>query len=294
MQWLADRMGWIWSFAGVYLLVLGLMFAFQRSLMYPASSERPDLDLLGIPGLREIQIETADGLTLFHGYRPPLEADGPVVVAFHGNAGNIAHRAHKFRPLLDTGVGMLLMEYRGYAGNPGSPTEADLVSDGRGVLTWLAEEGVPPERTLLYGESLGTGLAVQLAAWQARTSTAEGGQARPYAGVMLEAPFTSTADVAQRIYWFLPARWLLLDQWDSSAHIGAIDTDLLVIHGEHDRTVSVDFGRTLFAQAEEPKDGLFLAQGDHNNLWDLPEVQKRVFDFVRAQVPQAASAEGAK
>ncbi len=282
------RMGWLWTLIGLYLVMLVLMTACQRMLLYPASKERPNLTAAGYT---EVTVEGADGLELRHGYRPPAAPDGPVVVLFHGNAGHIGHRADKFRALPAAGVGLLLAEYRGYGGNPGSPTEDDLTEDGRRLLTWLAGQGVGPERTLLYGESLGSGSAVKLAAAQAEGRIGNSGEARPYAGLILEAPFTSIADVAQSHYWYLPARWLLLDKWEIADDIGKTGTALLVIHGERDRVVPTKFGRRLYEMAPEPKEALFLPNGDHNGLWYDPAVAERVLQFIRSRVPQKAAAQ---
>ncbi len=281
------RMGWLWTLIGLYLMLLVLMTACQRMLLYPASKERPDL---AAAGFTEVTVEGADGLELRHGYRPPATPDGPVVVLFHGNAGHIGHRADKFRALPAAGVGLLLAEYRGYGGNPGSPTEADLTEDGSRLLAWLAGQGVGPERTLLYGESLGTGSAVKLAAAQAEGRIGDSGEARPYAGLILEAPFTSIADVAQSHYWYLPAKWLLLDKWDVTDDIGKTGTALLLIHGERDRTVPTKFGRELLDLAPEPKQGYFLAQASHNDLWSHPVVAEKVLEFIRSRVPEKAAA----
>jgi fermentation-respiration switch protein FrsA (DUF1100 family) len=304
---------WIATAAGLYLLFAAFLFAMQRQMLYLPSGERPDPAASGVPGLAAVTLDTADGLQLTHWYRPAMAPDGPLVAVLHGNAGHIGHRVGKYGALLQAGFGLFLIEYRGYGGNPGSPNETGLTEDARSALAWLMAQGVRPDRIVLYGESLGTAPAVRMAAAQARghlgAAQARGhlepAQARehlesaqvrgdlgsppvPFAGLILEAPFTSLAAVAQHHYWYVPARWLLRDRWDVTDDIGAIATPLLVIHGERDRTVPVRFGKRLYDLASEPKESLFLPDGDHNGLTENPVVMQRVADFVRRAGSAAA------
>ena len=257
----------------VYLLLCGAVFVMQRTLLYPAASQAPNLAAHGVDGLHEVTTQTPDGLTLRHWYVPPSEAGAPVLVVFHGNAGHLGDRVPKLVAIIDAGFGVLFAGYRGYSGNPGKPTEDDLTADARRLLDWLAAQGVPAERTVLYGESLGTGVAVKMAA------------ERDSAGVILESPYTSIAAVAQTHYWYLPAKWLVLDKWDSMAHIGRIRAPLLVIHGARDRTVPTRYGRRLFEAAPEPKELLILEGAAHNDLYEHRQVAERVIAFLRRQAP---------
>jgi uncharacterized protein len=255
---------------GGYLVVLGAVYVMQRSLIYPAGKAVPDAALAAAAGMRTITTRTADGLNLVHWYRPPADDKAPVLVVFHGNAGTIADRVPKLVELMKAGFGLLLSGYRGYGGNPGKPSEEAFSADARGLLDWLAGEGVSPERTVLYGESLGTGIAVKMAT------------ERPSAAVILEAPYTSVAEVAQSRFWFLPARWLVLDKWDSLSRITRINAPLLVMHGLRDRTIPTRYGRRLFEAAEEPKSLVLVEDSGHADLYDFPEVPRQVIDFVRA------------
>lgn len=216
-------------------------------------------------------------LELTHLYRPPRAPDGPVVVVFHGNAGHAGYRVAKFHALLDAGFGVFFAEYRGYGGNPGSPDEAGLTADGRAVMAHIRSEGIDPARIVLYGESLGNGVAVKMAA------------EHPVAGLVLEAPYTSMADVAQAHYWYLPARWLVLDDWDIAGRIGEVGAPVLVVQGEADRVIPVRFGKQVFELAPEPKAALFHPRAGHNNLYRYPEVAETVIAFVREQVPGTAA-----
>ena len=256
-----------------YVIFTGGVFLFQRSLLYPASQNVPNPAAYGVPGIEEVQTETADGLRLTHWYRPPREPGAAVVVVFHGNAGNLGDRVPKLVEILRAGYGMLLMGYRGYGGNQGRPSEEALTGDARGLLDWLAGQGVPPERTVLYGESLGSGIAVKLAA------------EREVAGVILEAPYTSIAELAQLHYWYLPAKWLILDRWNSLDIVAGLRAPLLVVHGGRDRTVPPRYSRRLFEAAPEPKEYFLFDQASHNDLYDFPQVPARVIDFLRRQAP---------
>ena len=269
MRAMRRLMSFFWSFFAVYLILLAALFFFQRSLLYLPSKDKPSLAAAPHPAIVEIETEPEPGLRLTHWYRPPTEPEDPVVVVFHGNAGHHGHRADKFLPLLQTGFGLLFAGYRGYGGNPGSPTEEGLSADGRSVADWLMKQGVAPERTVIMGESLGTAIAIKVAA------------ERDVAAVVLEAPPSSIAEVAQSHYWYVPAKWLIHDAWNSLARIAHIEAPLLVYHGEADRTVPAKFGRKLFEAAKDPKESFFHPNASHNNLFAFPEIPERIIDFVR-------------
>ena len=259
---------------GVYVLIALVMFGCQRSFLY-----LPDKTALepGQPSVQVVRLLSEPDLELVHLYHPPRTPNGPVVVVFHGNAGHAGYRVPKFRDLLDAGFGVFFAEYRGYGGNPGRPDETGLTADARAVMAYFQSEGVDPGRIVLYGESLGAGVAVKMAA------------EHPVAGVVLEAPYTSIADVAQAHYWFLPARWLVLDKWDVASRIGMVSAPVLVVQGEADRVIPVRFGKRVFELASEPKAALFHPRAGHNDLFDYPEVVERVIAFVREQVPGTAA-----
>ena len=250
----------------IIFIVLGLyltggMYVLQNNLLYFPSAETPDRSHAGVPDMREVRLKTEDGLSLLAWYK--IASPGqPTIVMFHGNAGHIGHRGFKARVLIDAGFGVLLVEYRGYGGNAGKPSQQGFRKDGRAALVFLNQEGVSARKVVLYGESLGTGVAVQLA-------TDEHSNGETVAALMLEAPFTSIADVAAHHYPFVPARMLLRDKFDSLSRINRYAGVVLVIHGEKDRTVPTSFGRILFAAAGEPKEAYWIAEGGHNNLFHL-------------------------
>ena len=244
---------------GVYIVFVAALYVFQRNLLYHPDSNLSSPTASGVAEMEAVGLVTNDGLRLLAWYRPAAE-DRATVVYFHGNAGHIGNRGDKVRPYLDAGLGVLLVSYRGYAGNPGSPTEDGLYADGQAALDFLAKLGVGPTDVVLYGESLGSGVAVEAARRQAARI--------PVAAVVLESPFSSLVDVAQTHYPFIPARWLVKDRFDSVTKIAAIDAPLLILHGVRDRVVPVRFGRRLFAAAVRPKEDRWFDEAGHNDLYD--------------------------
>jgi pimeloyl-ACP methyl ester carboxylesterase len=240
-----------------YGLLVGLLYTQQRQILYKPDASRPERPADAPDGLREIASETADGLRLDHWYLPPSRADVGVLLVLHGNAGNRAGTFTKFRDVHAWGYGLLLADYRGYGGNPGTPSEAGLIADARSLLDWLAGQGVPGDRVVLYGESLGSGVASALAA------------ERRVAGVVLEAPFTSIADLAQQQYWYVPARRLVRDRFDSRARIGDVAAPILILHGDRDPTIPVDHGVALAEAAGANAELVRFPDGDHLNLWEI-------------------------
>jgi hypothetical protein len=241
------------SAAAVYGGIVGGLFVFQRRLLYRPRRTRPVLNDLVLLGVGEVELETADGLTLNSWYLPPRPGR-PVIAYFHGNGGNIGYRNERLRRLAQQGYGVLLAEYRGYGGNPGRPSERGLFADGEAALAFLGDRGVGPDRLVLWGESLGSGVAVYLAA------------RRSIAALVLEAPFTSVAAAAQYQYPFVPAICLVRDRFDSLSRITQVTAPLLILHGERDRVVPVRHGRALLAAATAPKEGWFCPEAGHETL----------------------------
>lgn len=243
-----------------YGVLVGVLYLIQRAMMYYPWSDVPVPAESGVPEMRPVRLATADGLTLTS-WHAPASAGQPTIVFFHGNAGHIGHRGFKARGILDAGFGLVLVGYRGFGGNPGRPNEAGLYADGRAALAFLAAQGIANGRIVLYGESLGSGVATQLAFEAAR-----GGN--PVGAVVLEAPFSSMAAAAQHHYPYLPAYWLVKDRYASIDKISNIGAPLLVVHGERDGVVPIRMGREIFAAAREPKEALWVAKADHNDLFE--------------------------
>ena len=238
---------------GIYLATTFALCVFQRSFFYRPAAAYQSLGDVGLSGTTEERITTADGVRIVTWYAP-APPGAPTLVLFHGNGGVISAFHWRIRRGQKMGYGVMLVEYRGYSGLPGAPTEEGLYADGRAALDWLAAHGVPSTSTILYGESLGTGVAVKLAT------------ERQVAGVVLESPYTSTVDVAVVHYWMFPVRWLLWDRYDSLSRIKDIHTPLLVMHGGADDVIPQSQGRELLAAAVEPKLGYFPPDAHHVDL----------------------------
>lgn len=236
-----------------YGVLVGGLYLFQRQLLYHPDRTRPELAELARLGVREVVLTTNDGLSLFSWYLPS-RSGRPVIAYFHGNGGHIGYRAERLRRFAREEYGVLMLEYRGYGGNPGTPSEAGLYADGRAALDFLGREAITPDRLVLYGESLGSAVAVHLAAQ------------REVAGLILEAPFTSVAEVAQCHYPLVPAARLVRDRFDSLSGIAKVTAPILVLHGDRDRIVPVRFGRALLDAAPQPKEGWFAPQAGHEDL----------------------------
>jgi fermentation-respiration switch protein FrsA (DUF1100 family) len=235
-----------------YVLVVAVMYFAQRSMLYhPTALRIPPADA-GMPEAQEVELKTSDGETLVAWHVPPRD-DKPVVIYFHGNGEIIQWRIGHHRALIRDGAGLIAVNFRGYGGSTGTPTEDGLHRDAAAAYTFAAAR-YPAQRIVLYGVSLGTGVAVKLASEQ------------PVAKLILEAPYTSTADVAAEMFPFLPVRWLMKDQLHSDQWIGKVHVPLLIMQGTRDEVIPIRFGERLFALANEPKRFVHFDGGHHNDL----------------------------
>lgn len=264
------------SAVAVYLAIVALMYANQRRLMYMPGPPPPAPSVLGFSEVAAVTAETSDGLKLMSWYAP-ASSGRPTVLYFHGNAGSFAHRETKVTPFLSHGLGIVLAGYRGYNGNPGTPTEEGLYADARAAVAVLADRGVAPGDIVLYGESLGTGIATRLAVDLAVAGT-------PVLGVVLESPFLSMAAAAQARYPWLPARWLVKDRFDNRSRIADMAAPLLVLHGRRDAVVPFAQGQALFAAAAEPKEARWFDDAGHTNLFDHGAAEATL-DFIAGLTP---------
>jgi len=249
-------MVWLkWTFIGLfvgYIGFLALLYVTQRRLMYFPDTARVPAAAAGLPQAEDLVLDTPDGERVIAWHVPP-QGEHPVVLYLHGNGGALVHRAGRFAALVRHGVGLLAIDYRGYGGSTGQPSEAGFMIDAETAYAFAASR-YPAARIALWGESLGTGVAVALAA------------ERPVARVVLEAPFTSAVDIAALHYPFVPVRLLMKDQFHSDERIGRIAAPLLILHGARDQVVPIAFGERLFALAREPKRFIRYPDGEHEGL----------------------------
>ena len=237
-------------------ILLTLLWAGQRSLLYlPLGTVLPPADA-GVPDAEALTVRTSDGLALGAWFlQSDREHSLATVIVSNGNAGNRSHRAPLARRLAEAGFQVCLFDYRGYGGNAGSPSEQGLMRDAHTIGAAVARrEDVDANRIILFGESLGTGVAVRLAV-----------DLRPMA-VVLRSPFTSMADVAAHHYWFLPVGRLLWDRYDSVSRIGALTCPVAIVAGDRDRVVPIALSRRLFDAIRAPKTFITVAGADHNDV----------------------------
>jgi fermentation-respiration switch protein FrsA (DUF1100 family) len=245
--------------AVVLVVVVGsgvsVLWALQRQLIYfPDQTPVPPAGEV-VPSARDVTLHTADGLELGAWFIPADRAreTGMAVLVAPGNGGNRAGRAGLAEELSRRGLAVLLMDYRGYGGNPGSPGEDGLAADADAAVTILGELGYPPDRTVYFGESLGTGV---VAALQART---------PPAGMVLRSPFTDLAGVGSHHYPWLPVRALLRDRFPVLEHTSRSKVPLTVIYGQRDSVVPPELSARVADASPALVERVVLADADHND-----------------------------
>lgn len=252
-----------------YLALCLIVWLTQAKLVFfPGAAPRTTPGEFGLE-FRELEIRCADGVRLSAWLLPAKESRGAVLVS-HGNAGSIEHRIPLARSFLELGWSVLLYDYRGYGKSTGRPDEEGTYRDAEAVHDHLTKvAGIAPERIVLFGESLGAAIAIELA------------RRRPAAAVVLESAFTSIPDVGAGAYPFLPVRLLARFRYDNLAKVAELGLPLLLIHSPADEIVPVEHGRRLFAAAREPK-RLLLTEGRHNDggFQRRPEWRAEVGEFL--------------
>lgn len=238
----------------LFATLVGLLWAFQRSLIYlPDDGPARTVDV-ALPGAREVALTTSDGLELGGWYLPAAGAGAPTVLVANGNGGSRDLRAPLARELGEEGLGVLLFDYRGYAGNPGSPTEDGLALDARAAREFLVTEaGVPPDRLLYFGESLGAAVVTELAV------------EHPPAGLVLRSPFVDLPSVAAEHYPVLPVRALLWDRFPVAERIARVDVPTTVVLGTDDSIVPPGQSRTVADAAARLHRLVEVPGADHND-----------------------------
>jgi fermentation-respiration switch protein FrsA (DUF1100 family) len=261
----------------VAVLLAGLLLVLwitQRRLIYlPLTQKVPPVESV-LSGAEEVELRTEDGLGLHAWFVPGSK--GAAVLIFNGNAGHRAHRAPLAEALSNEGFSVLLVDYRGYGGNPGRPSEAGLASDARAARAWL-EARAEVDRIAYFGESLGAAVAVGLATEE------------PPEALILRSPFTSLADVGRVHYPYLPVRLLLWDRYQAIDGVGSLEVPTLVIAGERDGIVPVEQSKAVFEAAREPKRLVIIPDADHNDheLLAGGRLIEEVVAFLEEHVPDS-------
>ena len=234
----------------IYSSVLILLFIFQRSLMYHPEENNYFGDQLKIK-VEKVKIKTSDNINLLGWFHKKDLKKFKTIVYFHGNAGNLENRIHKLNHFKDMDVNFLIIAWRGFSGNQGKPSEKGLYKDGNSAILWLKNLGLKDNDIVLYGESLGSGIATEIA------------QNNNFAGLVLETPFTSMIEAAKNFYPYIPVALLLKDKYDNQKKIKNINIPVLVMHGEADQIVPFWMGEKIFELANQPKYSYFTKFDDH-------------------------------
>jgi uncharacterized protein len=289
-----------------YVAVVAMFALFQRKLIYLPLREAASAAETGYNGtqLHDVHLTTHDGLELrgwlvladgaaveADDFESAVQDERPLIVFFPGNGGNRSYRLKEIRQFTGLGCDVLYFDYRGYADNPGSPSEPDFAADARSVWEFATEElDVPADRILIWGESLGGGVATRLASEICEEGTTP-------RGLMLRSTFSSLVDAGAYHYPWLPVRWLLLDRYPSVDRIGSVTCPILVLHGNADRIVPIEQGRALFDAAPGESDNgirkkfVELPDTGHNDVMYVAadQVETAVSDFLQS-VAQSSTA----
>ena len=248
----------------VYFIILAYVYLFQRNLLYHPSINSYQSDKINFD-YEEIFIQNNQGIKLKAWLHEKDLINKKTILFFHGNAGDLSNRNYKLNELAKFDVNFLILAYRGFSGNEGQPTEQGLYDDAKSALEWIKIKGVKEKNLILYGESLGTAVTIEVA------------QNKNLAGIILESPFTSMVELAQKYYPFLPAKFLLKDRYETVKKLKNISSPLLVLHGRLDTIVPFAMGEELFKQVNEPKFKYFIDNDDHMMRYDenlLDEIKK--------------------
>ena len=239
----------------LYFFVLVFLYFYQRNLLYHPNENNYSEDKISVD-IKKVKILTSDNIELLGWYHEKNLKNYKTLVYFHGNAGSLENRIHKLNHFQDININFLIIAWRGFSGNNGKPTEKGLYEDGKSAINWLAQKGVNEKNLILYGESLGTGVATHLA------------QNKNYAGIILETPFTSMIDAAKKFYPYIPVKLLLKDKFENAKKVKNIDSPILVMHGEADQIVPFSMGKTIYEIANEPKYSYFTKYDNHMMEYD--------------------------
>ena len=248
-----------------YLLILLFMYIFQRTFMYHPNVKNTDSTTVQFK-YKEVYIESEKDIKLKSWYSY-LNSNKKTILFFHGNAGELGARTYKLNKFNDLDLNFLIISWRGFSGNNGKPTEQGLYKDAQKAVEWLEKKGINKKDIILYGESLGTGIAVELAT------------KNEYSGIILESPYTSMIDMGKRFYPFLPISVLQKDKYNSLKKLSMIKSPILVLHGKSDTLVPFYMGKKIYDAANEPKYYYFPDHDNHMMTYDQ-DMLRTLSNFV--------------
>ena len=244
------------SIVVAYLVILVFIYFYQRNLLYHPSENNYQNDEVKF-NYEEVNIEVENKIKLKSWLINKDLKKLKTLLIFHGNAGDLSNRIYKLNELNKLNINILLISWRGFSGNKGSPTENNLYKDAEAAIKWLNKKNVSNNQIILYGESLGTGVAVGMA------------KKNDFNSIILESPFTSIENSAKIYYPYLPIKLLLKDRYDSISKIKSITTPILIMHGAKDDVVPISMGKELFEKANNPKHSYFTKEDDHMMEFNL-------------------------
>ena len=239
----------------LYFFVLVFLYFYQRNLLYHPNENNYSGDKI-LVDIKKVKIRTSDNIELLGWYHEKNLKDLKTLIYFHGNAGSLENRIHKLNHFQDMNINFLIIAWRGFSGNNGTPSEQGIYEDGKSAINWIAEKKVDEKNIILYGESLGTGVATHLA------------QNKSYAGIILETPFTSMVHAAKIFYPYVPVNLILKDKFENYKKIKNINSPILVMHGEADQIVPFSMGKKIYEIANEPKYSYFTKYDNHMMEYD--------------------------
>ena len=253
-------------FVLIYFFILISTYIFQRNLLYHPTENNYSGDQI-LVSIEKVKINTQDGIELMSWYHNKNVNNYKTILFLHGNAGSLENRIHKINHFKDININFLLVAWRGFSGNKGTPTEKGLYEDAESAVRWLKSKGVRENNIIVYGESLGTGVATEIA------------QNKNFAGIILESPFTSMIDAGKDKYPYLPVRLLLKDRYESNKKIKNINSPILIMHGKVDNIVPFHMGKKMYELANEPKYSYFSEYDDHMMEYN-EKLLKVLKDFI--------------
>ncbi len=239
----------------IYFVILIFLYFYQRNLMYHPNENNYFDDKLSVY-IEKIKVNTKDNIELLGWFHEKDLKNFKTILYFHGNAGSLENRIHKLNHFGDMDINFLIIAWRGFSGNKGKPSESGLYEDGESAINWLLNRGVKEENIIIYGESLGTGVATHLS------------QNKNFAGIILETPFTSMIDAAKTFYPYIPVALLLKDKFDNKSKIKNINAPVLIMHGKVDQIVPFSMGKKMYEIANEPKYSYFTKHDNHMMEYD--------------------------
>lgn len=256
----------------IYAIICIIVFLLQRRLIYyPYKNIKEPVDY-GLVNFKSVTLKTADNIKINAWYNEPLDTSKPIIIMFHGNAGNLSHRTELFKQFTENNnLNILAIDYRGYGKSNGSPSESGFYEDARASINYVLEKGFKEKDIIFYGESIGCGVAVQMAT-----------EYKESKALILQSPFISLPKRAQEIYWYLPAKLLTIDRYNNLEKIKHIETPTLFFHGTKDNIVPDRHSEVLYNHSIATKKDRILLEGQNHNDLNIYTLVEQTKIFLKA------------